>query len=43
MVHEAEVTSDSALKTYIGMSAPDFKSRYGNHHDHYDVAAPRAV
>ena len=47
VVYEAEVTSDSALKTYTGMSAPDFKFRYGNHmtslrHERYEASTELA-
>ena len=47
VVYEADVTSDSALKTYTGMSAPDFKSRYGNHmtslrHERYEASTELA-
>ena len=47
VVYEAEVTLDTALKTYTGMSAPDFKSRYGNHmtslrHERYEASTELA-
>ena len=47
MVYVASIKSGSTLKTYTGMSAPEFKSRHSNHmttlrHERYDSSTQLA-